>query len=487
MAKKNEHLPPVHFVAAGATPEEKEAKLESVLPSPGFPAAIELIAEAIEKRSELSVLDFTPTQVNIRFQIDGIWHAMAAMDREKGDYMLASLKQLAGMEYRDRRSRQEGSFRADYLKRKTPCKIISQGVRTGERVAIYLEVPQPKLENLEDLGMRESMRTALAQVLSQTGAGMTLVSAMPGEGFTTAWRAVLSSCDRFTRDYYVMEEKSRVEPEVINISSVTYDESAGETPFTGMPQLLLREPQFIAFAEVADGIVLDQICDLSEKQDFPVLTRIHGKNALDGLLRLMLHKSDHEKLLDTLNAVVAMRLIRKLCEVCRVSYRPHPMMLQKLGIPPGRINQMYKPFIYQPEMVDENGKEIEICTNCHGIGYQGRTGIFELLRINDPIRQVLLSNPNMNPLMAEARKQGHVLLRDEGILLVARGVDFDRRASADFESLIVHDCFARVSFVFRRDRLYLVDGVVEQPDYADQFSAVRHVGFQLLRTVGFPV
>jgi type II secretory ATPase GspE/PulE/Tfp pilus assembly ATPase PilB-like protein len=360
--------------------------------------------------------------VSIRFQIDGIWHAMAAMDREKGDYMLASLKRLAGLNYRDRRSRQEGSFRADYLRRKTPCRIVSQGVRTGERVAIYLDVPQPKLENLEDLGMRESMRNELARILSETGVGMTLVCAMPGEGYTTTWRAVLSSCDRFTRDYYVLEEKSRVEPEVINISSVTYDEAAGGTPFTGMPQLLLREPQFIAFSEVANGKILDEICDLSAQQDFPVLTRIHGKNALDGLLRLMLLKSDHAKLLETLNAVVAMRLIRKLCEACRVSYRPHPMMLQKLGIPQGRIHQMYKPFIYQPEMVDEDGKEIEVCTNCHGIGYLGRTGIFELLKLTDPIRQVLLDNPNMNQLMAEARKQGHVMLRDEGIVLVARGV-----------------------------------------------------------------
>lgn len=422
MAKQNENLPPVRFVAAGDTPEEQAANLTSVLPSPGFPAAVELIAEAIEKRSELSVLDFTPNQVNIRFQIDGIWHAIAAMDREKGDYMLASLKQLAGLNYRDRRSRQEGNFRADYLKRKTPCRVVTQGVRTGERVAIFLEVPQPKLENLEDLGMRESMRTEFTSILNKTGTGMTLVCAMPGEGFTTTWRAVLSACDRFTRDYYVVEEKSRVEPDVINISSVTYDESTGGTAFSGMPQLLLREPHFLAFAEVADGEVLNQICDLSESRDIPVLTRIHGKNALDGLLRLMLLKSDHRKLLDAMNAVVAMRLIRKLCDACRVSFRPHPMMLQKLGIPPGRINQMYKPFVYQPEMVDENGKEIEICTNCQGIGYCGRTGIFELLKINDPIRQVLLNNPNMNQMMAAARKQGHVLLRDEGIVLVARGV-----------------------------------------------------------------
>lgn len=418
----NEDTPPIEFVAGGETPEQKETNLELVLPSPGFPTLTNLIADAIEKRSDLTVLDFTPNQVNIRFQIDGIWHSMAPMDRESGDFMLAALKQLAGLEYRERRARQEGEFRANYLKRKTPCRIISQGVRTGERVAIYIDVPRPKLENIEDLGMRTSMKDQLASVLEQTKGGLTLVCAMPGEGYTATWRGVFSAADQYTRDYYVLEEVSRVEPEVINVASETYDESLGETAFTRMPQLLLREPNFIAFAEVPNGKILDQICDLTVREDLPVMARAYGKNALDGLLRLMLLKSDHQKLLESLTTVVAMRMIRKLCEECRVAFRPNPMLLQKLGIPPGRVNQIYRPFIYQPEMVDEDGKEIEMCTHCHGIGYFERTGIFEMLKLNDSIRELLLKSPNLNQLAAEVRKHKHISMREEGVVLVAKGI-----------------------------------------------------------------
>ena len=94
-----------------------------------------------------------------------------------------------------------------------------------------------------------------------------------------------------------------------------------------------------------------------------------------------------------------MRMIRKLCEECRVAFRPNPMLLQKLGIPPGRVNQIYRPFIYQPEMVDEDGKEIEMCTHCQGIGYFERTGIFEMLKLNDSIRELLLKSPNLNQFL----------------------------------------------------------------------------------------
>ena len=418
----NEETPPIQFTAGGETPEQRETNLELVLPSPGFPTVTNLIADAIQKRAELTLLDFTQNQANIRFQIDGIWHAMPPMDRESADYMLAALKQLAGMDYRERRARQEGNFRAEYMRRKTDCRVVSQGVRTGERVALYLDLPRPKLENLEDLGMRSSMKEQLATILEQSQKGLTLVSAMPGEGYTSAWRCVLMAADRFTRDYYVMEEASRVEPEVINVASTTYNESAGETAFSGMQQLLLREPNFIAFAEVANGKILDQICDLSEQEQIPVMTRIHGKNALDGLLRLMLLKSDQQKLIDTLQTVVAMRIVRKLCEECRVAFRPNPMLLQKLGIPPGRINLLYKPFIYQPDMVDESGREIEMCSNCHGIGYHERTGIFELLKITDPIKNVLRQSPNLNQLSAEVRKHKHITMREEGVVLVAKGI-----------------------------------------------------------------
>ena len=223
MAKSKKYdLPPIQITAAGKTDEEQEHNLSVVAPSPGYPTAMHVLGDAIEKRSDTTVFDFTPQVVNIQYRIDGVWHKMPPMDRETGDFMMASLKQLAGMNYRERRARQEGRFQALLLKRKYKVRLQSQGIKSGERIAMYLNIPEPKIDTLTEMGINAKVLQGLEKELAKD-TGMILVSAMPGEGFTATWRATLNACDRLIRDFYVFEEQTRVEPEVINVKSVTYD------------------------------------------------------------------------------------------------------------------------------------------------------------------------------------------------------------------------------------------------------------------------
>lgn len=421
MAKSKKHdLPPIQITAAGRNAEEQQRNLNVVAPSPGYPTAVHLLCDAIEKRSDTTVLDFTPQIVNIQYRIDGMWHKMPPMDRETGDFMMASLKQLAGMNYRERRARQEGGFQVMLMKRRYKVRLLSQGIKTGERIAMYLNIPEPSIETLTEMGINPKVLAALEEKLA-SDTGMILVSAMPGEGYTATWRATLGACDRYVRDYYVLEEKSRVEPEVINIKSVTYDESQGQTAFTPMPNILLQQPNVLAFTEPTNGDVINKMLGLAEKE-YLVLTRIHGKHCIDALLRLVAHKPDLNRLAQQLHVVICMRIVRKLCRECRVAYTPHPKLLQQLAIPPGRIRQFYKPFVFEPGMLDENQREIDPCPNCSGIGYYERTGIFEVLHVNDEFRQVLARNPRMDTLHAVAKKHRHVNMRDMGVLAVASGI-----------------------------------------------------------------
>lgn len=412
---------PIEFTAAGDTPEEQKTNLKIVKPSPGFEPASELAAEIILKDANVTVMDFSAQKVVTRFQIDGLWHAGNPMDREMGDYVLATLKQLAGLDYRERRQRQEGGFSTLYQKQKQKFKIVSQGIQTGERVAIYLDYKRPPLEKVIDLGMRERMLEQLRPILNDQNTGMVLVSGVPGEGYTTVWRGVLDACDRLTRDYFVIEEKGKLEAEVINIYPIEYDPSKGETAMSPIPQLLLKEPDVIAFTDLTDGELINDMIDLSVRKTIPIFTRIPGKHCVDALLRVLLLKPDLKKFAESLACVLSMRLIRLLCDNCRIGYQPHPSLLQKLGLPGGRIAELYKPMVYQPGMVDENDLEIEPCRECSGIGYRGRTGFFEMLTINDDLRRVIVKSPQANKLSALAKHQGHVSMQMEGILMVAAG------------------------------------------------------------------
>jgi len=337
--------------------------------------------------------------------------------------MLAVLKQIGGLDYRERRQRQAGSFATEYRRDKQKFKIVSQGSKTGERVGLYLSYKRPPLDKLEDLGIRKSMVPQIVELMKmRDNGGMFLVSALPGEGYTTSWRAALDSCDRLVQDFYVIEDIKSQEPEVINVTSETYDKRKGETALSPLPQLILREPDVLAFPELTDGELVDDLVGISADKELPFYLRNPGKNAIDALLRVLAMKPKRGPFLKLLNGVLCMRLVRKLCEECRLEYRPNPALLQKLGLPVGRIEKLYRPFVYRPGMIDEDENEIEPCGNCCGIGYKGRTGIFELLTINDQIREAAEKAPNFNSLAAIAKANGHISILQETAVVIAQGI-----------------------------------------------------------------
>lgn len=413
--------PPVTFVPVGQDDEEREENLEMVKPSPGYFTSSVLVADAIIKRSEVTVLDYTANQVTVRYQIDGIWHAGNPMDRETGDYMLATLKQLAGMDYRERRQRQTGNFGTEFQKSKQKIRLVSQGVATGERVVVYLTWKKDVIDKVGDLGMRESMQQQLKELLRFDNKGMLLISGKSGEGYTSAWRGVLNACDRLTRDFYVIEEEALVEEEVINFGSITFDSGKGETAMTPLPTLLLREPNVLAFNNLPDGKSVDEICDISNQHDMPVYVRAQGRNCIDAIRRVSKLKPDLGKFAKLLKFVVCMRTLRRLCPKCRIEYPPHPNLLKKLGLPAGRVGKLYKPFIFRKGMLDEDEEEIQPCEHCSGIGYKGLTGIFELLTVTDELKKAIAKKADSKTLQKIAAANRHVSMLQEGAILVAKG------------------------------------------------------------------
>ena len=413
--------PPVDFVPVGQDDEEREENLEMVKPSPGYFTSSVLIADAIIKRSEVTVLDYSANQVTVRYQIDGIWHAGNPMDRETGDYMLATLKQLAGMDYRERRERQTGSFGTQFQKSKQKIRLVSQGVATGERVIVYLSWKKDNIEKVADLGMRDSMQEQLKELLRFDTKGMLLVSGKSGEGYTSVWRGVLNACDRLTRDFFVIEEEALVEDEVINFGSITFDSGKGETAMSPLPALMLREPNVLAFNDLPDGKTVTEICDMSNEHDLPVYVRAQGRNCIDAIRRVAKLKPDLAKYAKLLNYVICMRTVRRLCPKCRVEYPPHPKLLKKLGLPVGRVGSLYQPFIFQAGMLDEDEEEIVPCDNCQGIGYKGLTGIFELLTVNDELKKAIANKADSKTMKKIAAANRHVSMRQEGAILVAKG------------------------------------------------------------------
>ncbi|MEZ6135268.1 MAG: ATPase, T2SS/T4P/T4SS family [Pirellulaceae bacterium] len=304
--------------------------------------------------------------------------------------------------------------------------FASQGIPTGERVLIKIDPKKPIFNTLSDLGMRDKMQVQLKQLLNSNDS-MFIFSAPAGQGLPTTWRVGLESADRFVRDFHSVQDVRLNEPEQINIGLHTYDGAAGETPMTVLKSLLLKQPDALVLPDFVNAEVVKLMMEEIIDEHRYVITRLNAGSAVEALLRLLAtYTGSAKEIIKTTCGVLNQRLIRRLCTTCRQPFQPTPQLLQKLGIPPGRVQVLYQPFIPPPpeQRVDANGKpiEIQICPNCDGRGYFGRAAIFELLVLNDEIRHALQTKPSPDVITKVARQNGFLTMQEEGVLSVATGL-----------------------------------------------------------------
>lgn len=403
---------PVVFHPAGGTDKQNQANIITARQSPGYLPAKDLAVDLIKQRADKCMLDFSRDAVAVRYQIDGVWHEADGQDRETGDSVLAVFKTMSNLNVEERRKRQAGKFTAEMEKKKYAGTIISQGTQTGERVILQLDRPHSDFKTLRELGMREKMEEQLKGLLAQDR-GLVLFSSQPAGGLTTTMRLALKLTDRFMRDFAAFQDEVAPEPVVDNIEITTYNTAKGELPHKVLESLIRREPNAIVASDLPNAETAIMLCDQAVR-DKLVITTVRAKEAVEALLRVLLLKVPASKFAPAVIGVVNQRLIRKLCEDCKQGYEPAPQLLQKLGIPAGRVEQLYRP----PEATEQE----KVCPTCNGIGYFGRTSIYELVVVNAKLREALEKEPKLDVLRKVSREAGNKNLQQEGLVLVAQGI-----------------------------------------------------------------
>lgn len=407
--------PPVDLMAVAAKEErDNQANLITARQSPGYILVKELIADMVDRRSDKAILDYTQQAVVIRQHIDGVWHNSDGRDRESGDVMLAVMKTLANLNASERRKKQESKFTVKYKDHSFVCPISSQGVQTGERVVVQLLGGyQKSFKRFDDLGMRTKLAEEWAELLARDK-GLLVISGMPEGGLTTLADVSLMETDRLLRDFISIEEVNHREREIENIDHALYDVSKGETAASIIPQLIRKYPNVYVMRDFSDPEASKLLIGEARDEERLVITTVQAKDAAEALLRILQLKVPHRDFASIVTAVCCTRLIRKLCDSCKVAYPPPPELLKKLGIPPGKVETLYRS--PKPEEIEKP------CKECSGIGLKGRTALFELLVVDDKVREVLLKQPKVDLLRKAARLAGMRTFQEEGVLLVAKGV-----------------------------------------------------------------
>ena len=407
----HEKGPPVKVSARGAADQRQNAaNLLAARQHPGLLRAREIIADGLSWRASAIMLDYSQQGVGARFMVDGVWHNRETIQRDSGDPALEALKLLCGLNPQDRQSRQQGTFAAEYGSIDYASTLACQGTKTGERVLMQFVDEKVRFDTLDEIGMRPKMQEQLKKLLDLEK-GLLLLSAMPAAGLRSTAVVVLRQTDRLMREFMAVEEETNRYEEIENCPVTTYQAAAGQSPASVLPKMFRAQPNVVVVRDLVDAETVSLICqEIAQNRLF--ISTIRAKDGAEALLRVLALGVPPAEFARGISAVFCQRLVRKLCEACKEAYAPPPQILKQLGIPEGRIQAFHRP-PQQPE---------EVCQECSGIGYKGRTAIFELLLVGDTVRKVLSTSPKLELLRKAARKDGMRSLQEEGILLVAKGV-----------------------------------------------------------------
>ena len=375
-----------------------------------------ILANAIFKRATGVMFDYSETECQVRFQIDGVWHLTQTLTREQSDPMMESAKLLVGANPNERRKRQQGTFVAIVEKKHNyEAEFGSQGVPTGEKAIIQFQITKVPFKNADEIGLIEPELAKVRNALALPE-GVMLISAPPANGMRSSTNVFLKIADRYVRDFVTVEDEQNKYEGVENLPVTYYDSAKGETPMKVLPDVFFKEPQVLLLRDMINKESLERCCNETEHKRL-IITTARGKDCAEAIFQLLSLGISPQLLASKLAAVTCQRLIRKLCTDCKEAFQPPPAMMQKLGIKPGTVENLY---CIRSEPKEGEKKPLP-CLKCNDIGYYGRTAVFEILEINDAFRKVILAAKSVDQMRQGLQQAGHKGFIPAGLALVANG------------------------------------------------------------------
>ena len=400
--------PPIRFIGKsgrGGTGEaDRSRQVES---SKGYSAAKELVYDAILRRATDIHLEPKEDELSVRLRIDGVMYPAEPFDRPTGDAIINIFKVLASMDITERRKPQDGSFRAETEGREIDFRSASQGTQVGEKLSLRILDQGSGVKTLANLGMRKNLLEQILQVTHQPH-GMFLSCGPTGAGKSTTLYAALTEIDAYENNIITIEDP--VEYRMGNVTQIEINTKAGQTFGGSLRSVLRQDPDVVMIGEIRDAETAKIACQAATTGHM-VFSTLHANDTITALFRLIDLGVEPFLLATSITAILGQRLVRKLCADCKEAYKPSTDLLQKAGLPADKVDKFHRP----PKQFGA------ACPSCGGLGYHGRIGVFELLVINDRIRDLIRENPNMAQIKAEARKSGMLYMREEGLRLVVKG------------------------------------------------------------------
>ncbi len=365
-----------------------------------------LLARAVKERASDIHIEPYETEIVVRFRIDGILYDKMRLPKRHAGSIATRIKIIGKLNIAEKRVPQDGRISIKVAGKDIDVRLSTIPIAHGERLVMRLLDKSAGAKRLDQMGIDPDIYPDFTKIINQKH-GIFLVTGPTGSGKTTLLYSALSHINH--PDINILTIEDPVEYQLAGVGQVEVKDKIGMTFAAGLRSILRQDPDVIMIGEIRDAETA-KIAVQASITGHLVFSTLHTNDTASSVTRLLDFDIQPFQLSSSVLGVVATRLIRKLCPLCKVQYTPSAYEIHQLGIDPKDVSK-YK--IY---------KAGAGCERCMGQGYIDRMGVYELLVFDDEMRETILKTQDATAIKKVAVRKGMVTLREAALKDVLKGL-----------------------------------------------------------------
>jgi general secretion pathway protein E len=364
-----------------------------------------IMFQAVKDRASDIHVEAFERELQIRYRIDGVLYPVLSPPKNLQSAIASRIKVMAGLDIAEKRLPQDGRIRIKIAGKDIDIRVSVLPTAHGERVVMRLLDKSAVLLDLEELGLGGERLESFKKLIARPY-GILLVTGPTGSGKTTTLYAALSRIN--SEDINIITVEDPIEYQLRGIGQIHVNPKIELTFAAGLRSILRQDPDVIMVGEIRDGETAE-IAIQASLTGHLVFSTLHTNDAAGAVTRLVEMGIEPFLVSSSVLAILAQRLVRMLCTACREPYLPPPEGLAELGL---KRSDLPEGHLYRATG----------CPRCMQTGYKGRTGIYELLRVDEGIRALIMKGADSAAIKEEARRRGMLTLREDGTRKLIRGL-----------------------------------------------------------------
>lgn len=383
--------------------------------APAFIAVQQLLSDPLTRGAER--VDMVPADgaAQVRYHVDGVAYNATSIEMTASQAGVTYLKRLAALDLNEKRKPQKGKFRAALGSTRHDIELLTAGSASGENLRMNIDPKKRHAFRLEDLGFSEDQKAKMQEMVKDQG-GIVLISAPKGQGLTSSIYGILRAHDAFLTHIHTIERAPEEDIEGITQNSIALNATPDEE-FKQVSWVASQDPDMIAITLLESPKSAQELINFASngKRVYVGLRAGSTFQALEQWRKLV---GDDATAMKELRLVISGRVMRRLCNACKVAYTPDPDTVRKLNLDPAKVSTLFMP--RKEPMKDQKGNVVP-CEFCKELRYKGRFGVFEVLDVDKDVKQIVSAGGSVNQLKASFRKQRARFLQEMALIQITEG------------------------------------------------------------------